>query len=197
MDNSIILATSNAGKIKELRVLLSSQTCIPQSELNISDADETGSTFIENALLKARHASRIANMPAIADDSGLVVPVLNGQPGIYSSRFAGAHATDEDNIKHLLDLLQEKSAQDTAINAFFYCAIVFIKHADDPTPLIGTGRLDGEIIATPTGTQGFGYDPIFYVPTHQCTLAELPMDIKNTLSHRSRALKMLSEYIEM
>ena len=191
MKNSIVLATSNPGKIKEFRALLASKNCIPQQELNIGDADETGKTFIENALLKARHASRISNMPAIADDSGLVVPSLNGQPGIYSARFAGEHATDQDNIKHLLHLLKTTTPDDAHPKAFFYCAIAFVQHADDPTPVFGTGALMGHIVSTPTGTHGFGYDPIFYLPEHHCTLAELPADIKNTLSHRSRALKAL------
>jgi len=191
MKNSIVLATSNPGKIKEFRALLASKNCIPQQDLNISDADETGKTFIENALLKARHASRISNMPAIADDSGLVVPSLGGQPGIYSARFAGEHATSQDNIKHLLNLLKTTTPDDTHPKAFFYCAIAFVQHADDPTPVFGTGTLMGHIVSTPTGTHGFGYDPIFYLAEHLCTLAELPADIKNTLSHRSRALKAL------
>jgi len=189
MKNPIILATGNPGKIKEFQALLPSKNCISQRDLGICDADETGLTFIENALLKARHASRISNMPAIADDSGLVVPVLHGQPGIYSSRFAGEHATDQDNIKHLLELLQ---TQTTPVDAFFYCAIVFIQHADDPTPLFGTGRLNGHIVSSPKGTHGFGYDPIFYLSEYDCTLAELPAATKNTLSHRARALQALN-----
>jgi|TARA_R110000868_G_scaffold389702_1_gene659037 XTP/dITP diphosphohydrolase len=189
INNSIILATGNSGKINEFKALLSSKHCIPQGDLGINDADETGLTFIENALIKARHASRISNMPAIADDSGLVVPALQGRPGIYSSRFAGEHATDQENIKHLLKLLQ---TQTTPIKAYFYCVIVFIQHADDPTPLFGTGRLDGHIVTNPTGTHGFGYDPIFYLSEYDCTLAELPATIKNTLSHRARALEALS-----
>ncbi|MCH9757022.1 MAG: RdgB/HAM1 family non-canonical purine NTP pyrophosphatase [Gammaproteobacteria bacterium] len=193
MKSSIILATSNAGKIKEFRALLSPRECIPQKELNISDADETGSTFIENALLKARHASHISNMPAMADDSGLVIPALKGKPGIYSSRFAGVHATDGDNIKRVLHLLEDVSQQDTGIEAFFYSAVVLIQHADDPTPLFGTGILKGQIVSTPKGTHGFGYDPIFYLPDQECTLAELPLDIKNTFSHRARALQALAK----
>lgn len=192
MKDSIILATSNPGKIKEFRALLSPRACIPQKDLNISDADETGHTFIENALLKARHASHISNMPAMADDSGLVIPALQGKPGIYSSRFAGLHATDEENITHVLDLLQDSFEQDTPIGAFFYSAIVFIQHEDDPTPLVGTGRMDGYIISSPRGTNGFGYDPIFYLPEQGCTLAQVSADIKNTFSHRARALQALS-----
>jgi XTP/dITP diphosphohydrolase len=193
MQDPIILATGNLGKIEEFRSLLSSRHCIPQRELGIEDADETGRTFIENALLKARHASLIANMPAIADDSGLVIPMLNGKPGIYSSRFAGEHATDQDNIKHVLELLKTKSHDDTSPKAFFYCAIVLIQHADDPTPLFGTGSLKGNIVSVPQGSNGFGYDPIFYLPEYGCTLAELSLSIKNTLSHRACALQSLSE----
>lgn len=193
MKDRIVLATGNSGKINEFKALLPSKNCILQRDLNISDADETGLTFIENALIKARHASRISNMPAIADDSGLVVPALQGRPGIYSSRFAGEHATDQDNIKHLLKLLQEQGISTASkIDAYFYCVIVFIQHADDPTPLFGTGRLDGQIVTHPTGTHGFGYDPIFYLSEYDCTLAELPAETKNTLSHRARALQALS-----
>ncbi|MDF1678717.1 MAG: RdgB/HAM1 family non-canonical purine NTP pyrophosphatase [Legionellaceae bacterium] len=196
MDNTIVLATGNTGKIKEFRALLSSKTCISQSDLGITTPDETGCTFIENALLKARHASRLSKLPAIADDSGLVVPALMGRPGIYSSRFAGVDATDEDNIKHLLYLLKEEAPHETTPKAFFYCAIVFIQHADDPTPLLGVGRLNGEIIRAPRGVHGFGYDPVFYLPTTACTLAELSKEKKNTLSHRARAVKALTQLID-
>lgn len=198
IENAIILATSNTGKIKEFRSLLSSKTCIPQGELDITDADETGSTFIENALLKARHASRISNRPAIADDSGLVIPVLKGQPGIYSSRFAGEDASDQENITRVLKLLENIAPHEAnkQPDAFFYCAIVLIKHADDPTPLLGTGILKGKIVTTPKGTDGFGYDPIFYLPEYECTLAELSSTQKNAISHRSRALQaLLSEEV--
>jgi XTP/dITP diphosphohydrolase len=193
MHDPIILATGNLGKIEEFRSLLSPQHCIPQRDLGIKDADETGSTFIENALLKARHASLIAKKPAIADDSGLVIPMLDGKPGIYSSRFAGEHATDQDNIKHVLNLLQTKSQHDTSPKAFFYCAIVLIQYADDPTPFFGTGSLEGHIVSNPKGAHGFGYDPIFYLPEYGCTLAELSLSIKNTISHRARALQALTE----
>ncbi len=196
VDNKIILATGNTGKIKEFRALLSPKTCILQSELGITTPDETGCTFIENALLKARHASRLSKLPAIADDSGLVVPALKGHPGIYSSRFAGSDATDEDNMKHLLQRLKKEAPHEVAPKAFFYCAIVFIQHADDPTPLLGVGRLNGEIIPTPKGEHGFGYDPIFYLPMAACTLAELPREEKNTLSHRARAVKALIQLMD-
>ncbi|NCT57297.1 MAG: RdgB/HAM1 family non-canonical purine NTP pyrophosphatase [Legionella sp.] len=190
MKNRIVLATGNSGKINEFKALLQSKHCIPQRDLGIDDADETGLTFLENALIKARHASRISNIPAIADDSGLVVPALQGKPGIYSSRFAGEQATDQDNIKYLLKLLKNQT-NSTEVDAYFYCVIVYMQHADDPTPLFGTGRLDGQIVFNSEGTYGFGYDPVFYLKEYGCTLAELPATTKNTLSHRARALKTL------
>lgn len=183
----IILATSNSGKIAELRSLLYPTECVPQSMLGIQDAEETGLSFIENALIKARHASRFSGEPALADDSGLVVPALNGQPGIYSARFAGKNASDADNIERLLQQLRLKHTSDRS--AFFYCAIALVSHADDPTPMIATGTLNGIITEAPTGNKGFGYDPIFYLPSHQCTLAELSTAEKNTISHRAQALK--------
>jgi XTP/dITP diphosphohydrolase len=195
MKETIVLATSNAGKIEEFRTLLSSKHCILQKDLGINDADETGLTFIENALLKARHASRIAEMPAIADDSGLVVPSLHGKPGIYSSRFSGEQATDQENIEHLLHLLRTTVHNHTAPNAYFYCAIAYIQHAEDPTPLFGTGILKGHIVFTPKGSYGFGYSPIFYLPEHHCTLSELSPEIKNTISHRACALKALLKHM--
>ncbi len=183
----IILATGNAGKIAELRALLSPIECVPQGMLGIDDAEETGLSFIENALIKARHASRLSGEPALADDSGLVVPALNGQPGIYSARFAGVNASDAENIEHLLGKLRDAQTADR--HAFFYCAITLVTHADDPTPIIATGTLHGAITAARAGDKGFGYDPIFYLPSHQCTLAELSSAEKNTISHRARALK--------
>lgn len=191
MDEPIVLATGNAGKIEEFRALLSPRKCIPQRDLNISDAAETGSTFIENALLKAQHASRVSNKPALADDSGLVIPALDGQPGIYSSRFAGEHATDQENIELVFERLRAISKLDAHPEAFFYCVVVLIQHADDPTPAFGIGRLSGHLVSTPKGEHGFGYSPIFYVPEHQCTLAELPVAAKNKISHRAGALQDL------
>ena len=185
----IILATSNAGKIAELSALLYPVECIPQGKLGIDDAEETGLSFIENALIKARYASRLSGEPALADDSGLVVPMLNGQPGIYSARFAGSNASDAENIEHLLQKLHLEQTQER--HAFFYCAIALITHAKDPTPIIATGTLHGVITDLPSGDQGFGYDPIFYLPSHQCTLAELSSAEKNNISHRARALQQL------
>jgi XTP/dITP diphosphohydrolase len=187
--NELILATSNLGKIKELQALLDPIQCISQSTLKITNVEETGLSFIENALLKARHASFYSNKPALADDSGLVVPCLNGEPGIYSARYAGSTATDDDNIQLLLKNMVHLQGEQRA--AYFYCAIALIQHATDPTPLIATGIFKGVITIEPLGTGGFGYDPIFYVPKYQCTAAQLPATIKNTISHRAKALIQL------
>ena len=187
--HELILATSNPGKITELQAMLPLFHCISQQTLDIKDADETGLSFIENALIKARHASLLSNKPALADDSGLVVLALNGEPGIYSSRFAGPNASDQDNINLLLTRITQ--VPDAQRDAYFYCAIAFVKHANDPTPLIATGKFSGKISLTPQGESGFGYDPIFYLPNYQCTLAQLPRDVKNTISHRAIALKQL------
>jgi XTP/dITP diphosphohydrolase len=189
----IILATSNPGKIAELEAILSSFHCIPQSSLSIENAEENGLSFVENAIIKARHASHLGKKPALADDSGLVVPVLNSAPGIYSARFAGKDATDKDNINLLLTKLQHVPASQR--QAYFYCAIAFLEHARDPTPIIATGKLVGTICENPVGKQGFGYDPIFYVASHHCTLAQLPANIKNTISHRAQALNQLATTI--
>jgi XTP/dITP diphosphohydrolase len=175
----IILATSNLGKIKEFKQLLAPTICIPQADLGISDAEETGLSFIENAILKARHASSLANKPALADDSGLVVPSLNGEPGIYSARYAGIKANDEDNIQLLLRKMADLSQEQR--QAYFYCAIA----------LITTGVFHGVISTKPSGTNGFGYDPIFYLNEYRCTAAELPAKIKNRISHRAKALNQL------
>ncbi|QRN04636.1 RdgB/HAM1 family non-canonical purine NTP pyrophosphatase [Legionella sp. MW5194] len=191
----IILATSNPGKIAELSAILAPTICIPQSSLAISDADETGQSFVENALIKARHASRESGKPALADDSGLVVPALDGQPGIYSSRFAGPSATDKDNIDLLLHRL--KDVAEAERQAFFYCAIVMVRHADDPMPLIACGQLKGQISRTVSGNEGFGYDPVFYLPERQCTMAQLPAKIKNTISHRAEALQRLQQQLNL
>lgn len=187
--NELILATGNKGKILELQTLLSPIHCIPQHQLGVHDAEETGLSFLENALIKARHASRLTNKPALADDSGLVVTSLNGRPGIYSARFAGPNATDQDNIQQLL--LEMRTIPFKKRQAYFYCALVLIRHAEDPTPLVATGQLAGLIHDTPKGHHGFGYDPIFYLEEQDCTMAELPATLKNTISHRALALKQL------
>ncbi|MFQ5469144.1 MAG: RdgB/HAM1 family non-canonical purine NTP pyrophosphatase [Gammaproteobacteria bacterium] len=191
----IVLASSNKGKLAEIQKILSAFdiSITPQSDLNVSDADETGLTFIENAIIKARHASAITGKPAIADDSGLEVDLLNGAPGIYSSRYAGEDATDQENVEKLLDALDGVSEDQRS--ARFYCIIIFIRHQDDPTPLICEGSWAGTVMTQPRGTYGFGYDPVFYVPTHQCSSAELPPDVKNTISHRGQALRALIQYL--
>lgn len=187
----LILATNNLGKIKELQSLVAPIECIAQSSLGIHAIEETGLSFIENAIIKARHASFHANAPALADDSGLVVPSLNGQPGIYSARFAGLGAQDEDNIA----LLLEKLANTQDKQAYFYCAMALVSHATDPTPIIAVGQINGKIQMTCAGEHGFGYDPIFYLPDYQCTMAQLPLAIKNSISHRALALNELKKHL--
>ena len=185
----LILATSNHGKIRELQVLLAPVHCIAQGSLGISSAEEYALSFIENALIKARHASLYAGKPALADDSGLVVPALNGEPGIYSARYAGKEATDEENICLLLNNMAHLHSNHR--KAYFYCAMALVQHAKDPTPLIATGIFNGLISESASGIEGFGYDPIFYVTEYQCTAAQLPATIKNTISHRAQALSQL------
>ncbi|MDI1352942.1 MAG: RdgB/HAM1 family non-canonical purine NTP pyrophosphatase [bacterium] len=189
----LILATSNSGKVNELSQILAPIKCITQTSLNISSVEETGLSFIENAILKARHASLIANKPALADDSGLVVPALNGAPGIYSSRYAGINASDNENIQLLLHSMSQLINKQRL--AYFYCAIALVQHAQDPTPIISTGIFYGTITTEQLGDAGFGYDPIFYIPEYQCTAAQLSASIKNTISHRAKALRELSNLI--
>jgi XTP/dITP diphosphohydrolase len=190
----IVLASGNAGKIKEIQAMLGDHLIVPQSSFNIIEAEETGSTFVENAILKARNAALHCNLPSIADDSGLVVDALNGAPGVISARYAGAGCSDKDNINKLLQALS--GVPDALRNARFICVIVFMAHADDPFPLIAHGVWEGRIAQHPRGDQGFGYDPIFWVPEQNCTAAELPAPIKNTLSHRGQALKQLTALIK-
>jgi XTP/dITP diphosphohydrolase len=187
----IVLATSNQGKVKEFKELLKEFdiNIIPQSALGVEDAAETGLSFVENAILKARHAAQHTGLPALADDSGLMVNALQGAPGIYSARFAGLHANAENNIKKLLTEL--KHTPDNQRQASFYCALVFVSHALDPAPLICQGQWFGEILHAPQGENGFGYDPVFYVPSQGKTAAELNSAIKNTISHRGTALQLL------
>jgi XTP/dITP diphosphohydrolase len=188
----LILATHNPGKIAELRAVLAPIHCISQHELGIENVEETGLSFIENAIIKARHASKISNKPALADDSGLVVKALDGQPGIYSARFSGEGATDKENVQKLLEQLSD--IEDEKRQAYFYCAIALVKFANDPTPIVVTGQLNGYISQAPQGDKGFGYDPVFYLPDHQCTLAQLPAGTKNLISHRGMALRHLKSH---
>ena len=191
MSKKIVLASNNAGKVREINQLLSGAVLevVPQSDFNIPDADETGLTFVENAIIKARQAAELSGLPAIADDSGLEVDALKGAPGIYSARFSGEGATDE---KNLLKLLQEiKNVPEAERTARFQCLMVYMQHANDPTPIICQGTWEGMIAFAPQGENGFGYDPVFFVPTHNCTSAELSPETKNQLSHRGQALQKL------
>lgn len=183
----IILASSNPGKIAEFKAILAPIRCTSQTEYNITGAAETGLSFIENALLKARHVSELTGKPVLADDSGLVVAALKGEPGIYSARFAGVNANDKRNIEHLLKKLEGIESR----RAYFYCALVLVRFATDPTPILACGKWEGEIAERSAGEQGFGYDPIFFVPQYQCSAAQLPREIKNQISHRAQALQHL------
>lgn len=196
MSDKWVIASNNSGKIKEINNLLGSKNIelIPQSQLNISEADETATTFIENALLKARHATQQAQLPALADDSGLVVPALNGEPGLYSARYAGTK-NSADNINKLITKLKNLELDSEKIPAYFYCIIVILSHANDPSPIIAEGKWWGEIILTPRGDNGFGYDPIFYDSELKLTAAEMTMEQKQQRSHRGKALRKLVEMV--
>jgi XTP/dITP diphosphohydrolase len=187
----IVLASNNAGKVREINQLLVSQRIqvIPQKEFDIPDAVEDGLSFVENAIKKARHAARLSGLPAIADDSGIEVDALHGAPGIYSARYAGEGATDQANLERLLE--QMKDVPEAERSARFQCLMVYMHHADDPTPIICQGTWEGRILHAPVGDNGFGYDPIFFVPTHDCSSAQLPAEVKNSLSHRGQALRKL------
>jgi len=191
MSRRIVLASNNAGKVREIGQLLSAQDIevLPQSEFGIPEADETGLTFVENAILKARHAAHLASLPAVADDSGIEVDALNGAPGIYSARFAGIGASDNENLQKLLEEL--KDVPEAERTARFQCLMVYMRHDNDPTPIICQGTWEGRILIEPKGSAGFGYDPVFYVPTHDCASAELSPEEKNRLSHRGQAIRQL------
>ena len=192
--NELVLATSNVGKINELSQLLAPISCQSQDHWGIGSADETGLSFVENAIIKARHASLIAKRPALADDSGLVVMALNGRPGIFSARFAHQNATDEENRDYLLSQLITTPQEQR--QAYFFCALALCTHALDPTPLIATGVLHGSISLKPEGIFGFGYDPVFFLPQKKCTLAQLPDAEKNAISHRAEAINQLLQLIK-
>ncbi len=187
----IVLASNNPGKVREINALLQQQSIdvIPQAELGVEDAIEDGLSFIENALIKARHAALHTGLPAIADDSGLEVPALNGAPGIYSARYAGKDAGDEANLHKLIANITPLA--ETQRRARFVCVMVYLRHANDPVPVISQGLWEGHLVLEPVGDNGFGYDPVFYVPEHQCTSAQLKPDVKNSLSHRGQALRDL------
>jgi XTP/dITP diphosphohydrolase len=192
---SIVFASDNAGKVREISELLNSEQIriIPQGELGVSDVEETGLTFVENAILKARNAAAQSGLAAIADDSGIEVDALQGAPGIYSARFAGVGASDEENLRKLLEALQ--GVPEAERSARFQCLMVYMRHGEDPTPLICQGTWEGRILLAPRGEDGFGYDPIFHVPEENCSAAQLPSDTKNRLSHRGQALRMLVHHL--
>ena len=182
----IILATSNLGKVRELNSMLEGQyNVVSQIDMEVEEVPETGASFIENALIKARNASSQSQLPALADDSGLVVDALNGEPGIYSARYAGENATDEDNIVKLLSRMDDEDDR----GASFWCAMVFVRNAGDPEPIIVEKSWEGQILRELKGHNGFGYDPIFYLPELDCTSAQLSAEEKNRQSHRGQALQ--------
>ena len=186
-----VLASNNKGKLREFEQYFASHAIklIPQSEFNVPEVEETALTFVENALLKARHATQFTDLPVLADDSGLVVDALNGAPGIYSARYAGKNSTAAAKVKKLLtELIEVPEAKRTAR---FFCALTLLQHQNDPTPLICQGIWEGNILFEEHGEGGFGYDPVFYVPTHNCSAAELPLSVKNQISHRAKALEQL------
>lgn len=190
-ERSVVLASGNQGKIRELQALLAPMgwKVRPQSDWNVEDADETGLSFIENAILKARHACQLTGLPSLADDSGLAVDALDGAPGIYSARFAGNNANDQSNIETLLHALQDTPEAERS--ARFICVLAFMQHANDPTPIICQGEWEGRILTAPAGEGGFGYDPVFYVPERECSAAQLSAEDKQLLSHRGKALAQL------
>jgi XTP/dITP diphosphohydrolase len=191
----IVLASSNRGKLAELHEILGGLDIelVPQSELGIGDADEAGLSFVENALLKARHASRMSGLPALGDDSGLCVDALQGAPGLYSARYAGEHGNADKNIDKLLAALH--GVPDEGRGAHFHCTLALLRHAEYPAPLIAEGRWNGRILSARRGTGGFGYDPVFFDPVHQLGAAEMAPALKNRFSHRGIALMRLRDQI--
>jgi XTP/dITP diphosphohydrolase len=188
----IVLASGNPGKLGEFRELLGGLgiTLIPQSELGIDDADETGLTFVENALIKARHASRASGLPALADDSGLCVDALGGAPGLRSARYAGPQADSQANIARLLQAMQ--GVAEPQRGAHFVCVLALLRHADDPDPVLARGSWRGRVLEAPEGLGGFGYDPVFFDPASGRSAASLPPERKHRASHRGRALRRLA-----
>ncbi|MFO7593498.1 MAG: XTP/dITP diphosphatase [Pseudomonadota bacterium] len=187
----VVLASGNKGKVREINQILAGLDIevVPQSDFDVPEAEETGLTFVENAILKARNAARHTGLPAIADDSGLEVDTLRGAPGIYSARYAGVGAGDEQNLTKLLNTLE--GVAEAERSARFQCLMVYMEHDLDPTPIICQGTWEGVITQAPAGENGFGYDPVFHVPSHGCTAAQLSAEEKNRLSHRGQALQRL------
>jgi XTP/dITP diphosphohydrolase len=193
LPRTLVLASSNAGKLEEFRPLLAPWRfdVRPQAEFGVVDAEETGLSFIENALLKARHASQATGMPALADDSGLCVQALGGAPGLYSARYAGAHGDADANIDRLLEALAD--VDDAQREAHFICVLALLRHPEDPEPILVEGRWQGRVLRARRGSGGHGYDPVFLDPVHNQTAAEMPLAIKNQISHRAQAMALLRE----
>jgi XTP/dITP diphosphohydrolase len=192
-----VLASGNPGKLAELQVMLRGlgMEIVAQSHFSVPDAEETGLTFVENALIKARHCARHTGLPAIADDSGLVVDALHGAPGIYSARYAGTAAGDAQNVQKLLTDLKE--VPQPRRTARFHCVLIYLRDALDPMPVIGEGTWEGRVLEAPAGDGGFGYDPVFYVPDHGCSAAQLAAAVKHRISHRGQALARLAARLGM
>ncbi len=194
-NKKLVLASNNKKKIAEIQAILADigadVSIVTQASVGVEEIPENGLSFVENALIKARNAAKGSGLPAIADDSGLEVDILKGAPGIYSARYAGENASDEDNNQKLLKALS--GIEPKKRTARFYCAIVYLRHELDPTPLICTGTWEGRIINKAQGANGFGYDPLFYLPSHQCTSAELAPETKSQISHRGQALRIFAE----
>jgi XTP/dITP diphosphohydrolase len=190
----LVLASNNPGKLREFAALLAPLDfeVLPQSALGITEAEEPHFTFVENALAKARHAARLTGLPAMADDSGICAEALGGAPGVFSARYAGEPKSDQRNNEKLIAELKDKADR----RAHYYCVLVFVRHADDPQPMIAEGEWHGEIVDTPRGQGGFGYDPYFWLPEFGCTAAELPAEKKNAISHRGKALARLIEQLK-
>ena len=189
--NQLVVATGNKGKLAEIASVLApfNMNVLPQSQFDVPEADETGLTFVENAIIKARNAAHHTGKAALADDSGLEVDGLNGAPGIYSARYAGPNATDALNVEKLLHAISDLEGHQRS--ARFQCVMVYLRHENDPTPLICQGTWEGLITTAPEGSNGFDYDPVFWVPDHHCTAAQLSSEVKNSISHRGQALKKL------
>lgn len=191
MNKSVVLASNNAGKLREFHTMFANSriNIVSQSEFNVDDAEETGLSFIENAIIKARHACQKTQLPAIADDSGLAIDYLQGAPGIYSARYAGEHGNDKANNQKVIHALAGQEQKNRS--AQFICALAFMRHAEDPTPIVCQASWEGFILEEERGENGFGYDPLFWLPDHQCCSAELLPEVKNTISHRAKALTLL------
>jgi XTP/dITP diphosphohydrolase len=191
--SKIVLASNNSGKIREINALLEKQhfEILPQKDFTADEVLEDGLSFVENAIKKARFAAKASGLPAIADDSGIEVDALNGQPGIFSARYAGEGATDQQNLEKLLESM--KDIPDNQRTARFQCLMVYLRHENDPVPIVCQGSWEGKILTAPQGENGFGYDPVFFVPGENCSAAQLSPEHKNSMSHRGKALKQLVE----